>query len=263
MPNKRHSFFSALVALGAFITFLGPYASQADTVKIPSGSFTPLFGLDKNQTHFKVRGFFLDRDPVTQESFAEFLNGSPSWKKNTVTPLFADSKYLKDWNEEKPKVSHRKKPVVYISWYAAMAYCEAQKGRLPTTLEWEYAAAASATQANALKDSEFTKQILAWYAKPSGDYPTQNVGSGKPNFYGVRDLHGLVWEWTHDYNSSFITADNRQDGDKIKDFFCGGGSIGAENREDYAAFMRYAMRNSLNANFNVSNLGFRCAYDRK
>lgn len=277
MAIKRNLIISAWVAIGTLLVFVSSNASQADaisvplsntrspTVEIPGGKFTPLFGLDKNQTFFSVQGFNIDREPVTQEKYSHFLRlkDSQSWKTTTISPLFADSKYLKDWNANKPKRSNLKKPVVYISWYAATAYCEALKGRLPTTLEWEYVAAASETQVNAQKDPLFVKNILAWYAQPSSDFPIKKVGTGKANFYGVKDLHGLIWEWTSDFNSSFITADNRQDGDKIKDLFCGGGSTGAANREDYAAFMRYAMRNSLNANFNVGNLGFRCAYDKK
>ena len=87
------------------------------------------------------------------------------------------------------------------------------------------------------------------------------VGQKPANVYGVKDLHGLVWEWTLDFNSVFVTGDNRQDGDKVKDLFCGDGATGAARREDYAAFMRYAMRSSLKADNGTANLGFRCAYD--
>lgn len=278
MVNERPIFNSAWAALGSLWLILAiPFVSQAGSsqkhsvdipkaiLEIPNGRFTPLFGLDKNQSFFPVNHFYIDRDPVTQENFEKFLTlkNSESWKKSSISPLFGDSKYLMNWNAEKPKFSNLKKPVIYVSWYAAAAYCEALKGRLPTTLEWEYVAAASEIQANAQKDAQFVKKILTWYTQPTGNYPLRNVGAGKPNFYGVRDLHGLIWEWTSDYNSSFITADNRQDGDKIKDLFCGAGATGAVNREDYAAFMRYAMRSSLSAHFSVANLGFRCAYDKK
>ena len=36
---------------------------------------------------------------------------------------------------------------------------------------------------------------------------------GAPNAYGVRDLHGLVWEWVDDFNALFIAGDSRTQGD--------------------------------------------------
>ena len=41
--------------------------------------------------------------------------------------------------------------------------------------------------------------------------------------------------------------------------FCGGGAQSARDPSDYALFMRYALRRSLQANYCVPNLGFRCA----
>ena len=36
--------------------------------------------------------------------------------------------------------------------------------------------------------------VLGWYAKPSPE-KLPAAGSGRANFLGARDLHGLVWEW--------------------------------------------------------------------
>lgn len=59
-----------------------------------------------------------------------------------------------------------------------------------------------------------------------------------------------------------MNSDNRQDGNKNQKLVCGAGSVGAKDRENYAAFMRYALRSSLEASYSVANLGFRCAYDK-
>jgi formylglycine-generating enzyme required for sulfatase activity len=153
--------------------------------------------------------------------------------------------------------------MTWVSWFAAAAFCRDAGGRLPTTLEWEYVAAASQREANATADPAFVDRILGWYARPSrGDADLGPVGRGPANVFGLRDLHGLVWEWTSDFNASFISADNRADGDRSRNFFCGNGVTGAARRDDYAAFMRYAMRGSLGPQFALGNLGFRCAYDR-
>ena len=44
-----------------------------------------------------------------------------------------------------------------------------------------------------------------------------------------------------------------------RNLFCAGGSVGATDVSNYAAYMRYAFRASLKANYAVANLGFRCA----
>ena len=50
-----------------------------------------------------------------------------------------------------------------------------------------------------------------------------------------------------------------KDKDTDKDLFCGSGSVNATDLMNYAAFMRYAFRGSIKANYTTKNLGFRCA----
>ena len=89
----------------------------------------------------------------------------------------------------------------------------------------------------------------------------ENVGVSAPNYFGIYDLHGLIWEWVADFNSVFVSGDNREDSDSKNDLFCGDGAVSATDRANYAAFMRYALRNSLRGSYSTQNLGFRCAYD--
>ena len=77
--------------------------------------------------------------------------------------------------------------------------------------------------------------------------------------YGVRDLHGLVWEWTDDYSSLLVDADNRTQGDPDAARFCGAGAISMNDRDNYAVLMRVAMLSSLDGVDATTNLGFRCA----
>ena len=85
--------------------------------------------------------------------------------------------------------------------------------------------------------------------------------SGVPNLHGLYNLHGLVWEWTSDFNSALITGDARGDTGIERSLFCGAGSLGASDRSNYPAFMRFGLRSSLKAAYTVHNLGFRCAQD--
>jgi formylglycine-generating enzyme required for sulfatase activity len=239
-------------------------AFAADVARVPPGDFAPLFGLDKGQKSFRIGEFWIDRRPVTRARYADFVGAHPEWRRGAVSEIYADPQYLQTWDGDRPRPGHEEYPVTHVSWFAAQAYCRAHGARLPSTLEWEYVAAASQTEPNAQKDRAFVERVLGWYARPSrGDLGLGPVGGEAPNYFGIMNLHGLVWEWTSDFNASFITADNRADGDRSKNFFCGNGVTGAARREDYAAFMRYAMRSSLNADFDLGNLGFSCAFDRE
>jgi formylglycine-generating enzyme required for sulfatase activity len=103
-----------------------------------------------------------------------------------------------------------------------------------------------------MDSSSYAGLILDWYSKPA-DY-SRPYGSGTRNAFGIRDLHGKVWEWTSDFNSMGPIA-----GDGGEGLFCGGTGGALGDRADYAAFMRYSFRSSLKPAYSVSSLGFRCA----
>ncbi len=79
---------------------------------------------------------------------------------------------------------------------------------------------------------------------------------------GVHDLHGLIWEWVDDFNSSTVTGDSRADTDTESNLFCGATSLSGSDLRNYATYMRYGMRSSLKGNYTGNNLGFRCARDK-
>ena len=84
------------------------------------------------------------------------------------------------------------------------------------------------------------------------------MGSTAPDVHGVQDLHGLVWEWVHDFNALFIAGDSRTQGDPDKLKFCGAGALSVIDRDSYAVLMRIALLSSLNATDTTRTLGFRC-----
>ena len=145
-----------------------------------------------------------------------------------------------------------------VSWFAAKAYAEWKGKRLPTQDEWEYVARADEKSQDATKDPEFHRRVLAWYGKPTPNPPPE-VGSGFRNVYGVHDLHGVVWEWVGDFNTVLVTGESRQDSGIDRGLYCAAGAVGSNDPSDYASYMRYAFRSSLNARYTVGNLGFRCA----
>jgi len=140
----------------------------------------------------------------------------------------------------------------------ARAYCAAQGRRLPTQDEWEFAARADATRIDASTDQVFLRKLLEWYAQPSTGHPP-SVEKAVANVYGLRGLHGLAWEWVHDFNSAMIVGGARGEDSLERKLFCGAGSLLASDVSNYAAFMRYAFRSSLKGNYCVGNPGFRTA----
>lgn len=236
-----------LLLLGAS---LGP-------ARVGPGQWRPAFPPEPGVETVAVAAFLMDRTPVTNGEFLAFVRDNPSWRRDKVPGIMAESSYLAQWaSPEDPGGLDLRAPVTSVSWFAARSFCAARGGRLPSTAEWELAASASATSAKG--DAAHVEQILSWYAQPTPAV-LPPVGQGKPNYWGLYDLHGLVWEWTEDFNNAMISVDSRSDGDAAQ--FCGSGAIAAADKGDYAEFMRVAFRSSLEGRFALPTLGFRCAYD--
>ena len=132
--------------------------------------------------------------------------------------------------------------------------------RLPTWHEWEFLAAASETKADARGDDAWKQRILGWYSRPAPKV-LPDVGATAPNYYGVHDLHGLVWEWVEDVGAMLVAGDNRQQSEANDLKFCGPGALTMEQKENYATLMRIAMLSSMQANYTSATMGFRCAND--
>jgi cytochrome oxidase Cu insertion factor (SCO1/SenC/PrrC family) len=222
--------------------------------------FAPVLAPAPGTTQVHVKAFRLDPRPVTNSQFLEFVRRQPQWRRDRVPRLFADEGYLSHWSgaDALAAQSQADQPVTRVSWFAARAYCAAAGGRLPEWNEWELAAAADETVADARADTAWRARILDWYSRPATD-PLPSVGLGPPNVYGIQDLHGLIWEWVEDFGSLMVSSDSRDQGDPDKLEFCGAGSISAQDRENYPVLMRVAFLSSLEGRSTARRLGFRCA----
>ncbi|MBK8098662.1 MAG: formylglycine-generating enzyme family protein [Planctomycetes bacterium] len=231
-------------------------AAATGLIEVPAGEFLPLFPGPEQPRSVPVPAFALERRPVSNAQFLAFVGRHPQWRRSAVRRLFADERYLANWASDlDPGADRLQHPVTEVSWFAARAYASWHGRRLPTIAEWERAAAEPL-----VGGKDVTRAVLDWYGRGGGNGPGP-LGGGQHNDLGLRDIHGLCWEWVLDFASAMVTGDARGDSDLQRALSCGAGAANSARPEDYAAFMRLAMRSSLRAATTGRNLGFRCAAD--
>lgn len=272
MFNRRAAKAFSLACATILATFSAqsvaenPVRSSNPFKRIPAGVYRPLYpdaptAGEKKQIAVPVSAFELQIYPTTNQMFRSFVEQQKRWRRSAIPALFADRTYLRSWTSDTEFSRDPESPVTDVSWFAAKAYCKWLGGRLPRSEEWEYVAQASETAFDGSEDDQYLERILRWYGR-SEAVPHGTVGQWT-NAYGISDMHGLVWEWVADFNTSMVTGESRSDGDTEKDMFCGGSAAFASEKQkrDYAAFMRFAFRSSLEGNYALPLLGFRCARD--
>ena len=107
-----------------------PIGSNATEAKDPENSAHTVY----------VDEFYIDIYPVTNAQYKEFVDANPEWQREKIPQTLHYGDYLKHWNRNNYPYGKGNHPVVYVSWYAAMAYAEWVDKRLPTEAEWEKAA---------------------------------------------------------------------------------------------------------------------------
>ena len=234
--------------------------SEKKMVTIPRGYYKPFFVI-KSDKPLNIGAFKMDETAVTNLEFLEFVKANPQWRRSKVNRLFADTNYLRYWESDlsigKSHQNIFNSPVVNVSWFVALAYCKWKNKRLPTVAEWELAANGAPKN---IKYSSLTDYILSWYKKPN--LPVlPNIKTTYQNVYGLYDMHGLIWEWTFNFNSFIASADSRGSNSDEQQLFCAAGSVNVVDKTDYASFLRFSYRGSLKGNYCIANLGFRCVKD--
>ena len=195
-----------------------------------------------------VARFELDRDLVTNADFLAFVRTHSEWRRDRIARVFADEGYLAKWEsaDSLGNALDVQQPVVEVSWFSARAYCGARNMRLATTAEWEVAAAASPTRADGKTDPAWQRHVLELYSAPA-QARLPRIG-GETNFWGIRDMHAVVWEWVLDFSSTAPVD-------------CGAVAGAGNGAADFPTFERAAMRTALHGDTTTPNLGFRCARD--
>ena len=264
----------------------------AEMVLIPAGEFQ--MGSDDSDANdyekpvhtVYVDAFYIDKYEVTNAQFKTFVDANPQWQKGNIPDKYHDGNYLKFWNGNDYPSGDGNHPVVFVSWYAAMAYAQWAGKRLPTEAEWEKAArgglvgkkypwgnsAPDGTQCN-FADVTLANLNIDSIGETDdnvndGHALTAPVGSYPANGYGLHNMAGNVYEWCFDeYDAGFYRRSPRQNpvaGGWVGDGFAkvqtnswrvlrGGGWL------DTARLLRVATRFWFTPTFTFVNIGFRCA----
>lgn len=203
--------------------------------------------------------YYLDIHEVSNADFQKFIQAYPEWNIANARGKSgkADQNYLRHWDQEKQKqFTEDPFPVIYVSWFAAHAYCKALDKRLPTEAEWERTARANRPSSH-FDESVKSLQRSAWFYFNSMQSP-QPVKSKSPNIWGIYHLQGNVWEWVHDwYSANYyqISPHKNPSGPAsgIGKVIRGGGWNDGPMR------LRVTSRDYVNPQYSINDVGFRCA----
>ena len=191
-----------------------PYADEIPEgmALIPAGEFEMGSDTGKNNERpvhtVYLDAFYMDTHEVTNAQYKAFIDENPEWEKKNIPPVFHDGAYLRLWDGNAYPEGKADHPVIYVSWYAAMAYAEWAGKRLPTEAEWEKAARGGLI-GKTYPWGDTHDAILANYARYH-NAPIA-VGHYPPNGYGLYDMAGNISEWCLDeYDPGFYATSPRE-----------------------------------------------------
>jgi formylglycine-generating enzyme required for sulfatase activity len=166
-------------------------------------------------------------------------------------------------------------PVVRVSWNDAVAYASwlarltARPYRLPSEIEWEYAARGGATTAfpwggNPDPGLANSGQPICCHGAvvgPDAWHYTSPVGSFPPNGFGLHDIAGNVHQWTADCWQDDYSGRGTAPREAAVDGDCAYRVVRGASWVRPPSAMRVAARNGLTPATTSPDIGFRISLD--
>lgn len=238
--------------------------SLTPLVPIPAGPFmmgSDTGPADERPNHrVDLPAYSIERTPVTNRQFAEFLNakGPGPSRQQWYDPDDADARIHRAGGRWAADAGAEPYPVVEPTWYGAQEYCRWAGRRLPTEAEWEKAA--RGTDGRRFPwGSAPPDRMRAHYGAGWREFiPAGSLPSGASP-YGVLDMSGNGWEWTssaykpYPYNA----ADGREKPDADVERATRGG--GQDSSADQMTTTYRGRGLSREPRSGHHNIGFRCA----
>jgi formylglycine-generating enzyme required for sulfatase activity len=221
-------------------TFLSSIEEDAQYIAIEGGTFRYSV-TGKQET---VPSFFMARYPVTNRLYRRFIeylktgrfdglagiisvkdfsdalqaesrNGVMQGYSVPETGSALSARFQSNYDDDK-RFNGDEQPVVGISWYAARAYClwlslmesdgkETGRYRLPSEIEWEYAAAGQEGRVYPWGSAEPKPKLANYGGNEGATTPVGRYPEGATPV-GLYDMAGNVWEWQENWREDITGA---------------------------------------------------------
>jgi Sulfatase-modifying factor enzyme 1 len=136
-------------------------------------------------------------------------------------------------------------PINCVTWKQAAEYCAAQRQRLPSEAEWEFAARGGERYQEYSWGDQPPDGRTCWKRPHSCQVKTFPAGA-----FGLFDMTGNVWEWVDDYYGPYPWPPASGASRVYR-----GGSWSRR----FEKWLHTRLRNRESEHFSGSHLGFRCA----